>query len=409
MSWTTPADLRAQVQRLWDRGLLLAALAGGEPPFPRRLTLKGPTSVELADRFVEARSWIGRIRDEAKFYRVVWRRVNHRILGSNEMPAEIWIDSLENGLGLIGRRRDGERFTALVALTRERQPELLTWLAKRPLRGLELGDDWPRLLDIVAWLQCHPRPGVYLRQVDIPGVHSKFIEDHRWVLGELFELVLAPEAIEITVGGVSGFCRRYGFCDKPLRLRFRILDPKLALLPTGTDQDITVTQTAFARLDLPVSRVFITENEINFLAFPQATQSMVVFGAGYGFEILAEADWLRAREIHYWGDLDTHGFAILDQLRGHLPRAASFLMDQETLLAHRPLWETEPHPETRDLPRLTDEERKVYDELRQNRWGAGVRLEQEKIGFTWLLEALGKLPLPVQESIVGLQSNDNLP
>ena len=27
MKWTAPADLRAQVRRLWDRGLLLASLA----------------------------------------------------------------------------------------------------------------------------------------------------------------------------------------------------------------------------------------------------------------------------------------------------------------------------------------------------------------------------------------------
>ena len=32
MNWTTPADLRAQVQRWWDRGdLLRAAATGGEP------------------------------------------------------------------------------------------------------------------------------------------------------------------------------------------------------------------------------------------------------------------------------------------------------------------------------------------------------------------------------------------
>ncbi|ANA40312.1 hypothetical protein A2G06_08400 [Geobacter anodireducens] len=391
MTWTTPVDLRAQVQRLWDRGSLLAGLAGGEELFPRRLNLKGPTSRELAERFSEVRDWIARLDGEAKHYRVAWRSVNHRILGENRVPDEVWIDSLDDALGLIGRRRDAERFAAQVSLTRERRSELMAWLARRPLRALELAEDWARLLDIVVWLQNHPRPGIYLRQVDIPGVHSKFIEGHRAVLAELLDLVLEPDVIDTTAGGVGGFCRRYGFRDKPLRLRFRILDPSLALLSTGTDQDLAVTHDTFASLDLPVKRVFITENEINFLAFPPASLSLVLFGAGYGFETLAEAGWLREREIHYWGDLDTHGFAILDQLRAHFPRTASFLMDRETVLAHRPHWGSELQPETRDLLRLTHEENALYDDLRRNRLGDRVRLEQEKIGFDWVVEALKKL------------------
>ena len=60
---------------------------------------------------------------------------------------------------------------------------------------------------------------------------------------------------------------------------------------------------------------------------------MVIFGAGYGFEMLNHARWLASRRIHYWGDIDTHGFAILDQLRRRFEHVESFLMDRETLLA----------------------------------------------------------------------------
>jgi hypothetical protein len=391
MTWTTPADLRAQVQKLWERGSLLASLAGGVALFPRRLSLKGPTSRELAERFSEVRNWIAQLDGEAKHYRVAWQSLNHRILGENRVPGEVWVDSLDDALRLIGRRRDAERFAVQVSLTRERRPELIAWLARRPLRALELADDWDRLLDIVAWIQNHSRPGIYLRQVDIPGVHSKFIEGHRAVLAELLDLALAPDVIDTTAGGVGGFCRRYGFRERPVRLRFRVLDPSLAVLPTGTDQDLAVTHDTFASLDLPVKRVFITENEINFLAFPPVSLSLVLFGAGYGFETLSEADWLRDREIYYWGDLDTHGFAILDQLRAHFSRAASFLMDRETLLAHRPQWGSEPQPETRDLVRLTCQENALYDDLRRNRLGDRIRLEQEKIGFDWVVKALRNL------------------
>ncbi|TFG39549.1 MAG: hypothetical protein E4H48_08885 [Syntrophobacterales bacterium] len=389
MNWTTPADLRAQVQKLWDRGLLLAALSGGETIFPRRLTLEGPGSKELSERFAEVRDWIAQLAGLAGPYRIAWRSVNHRVLGANQIPAEIWIDSLEDALGLLGKRRAAEKFTALVALTRERQPELIPWLTKRPLRSLELADDWSRLLDIVAWLQKHPRPGIYLRQIDLPGVHSKFIEGQRGVLGELFDLVLPLQDIDATTTGVSGFCRRYGFQDKPLRVRFRSLDPKHALLPTNTDQDIMLTQETFAQLKLPVTKVFITENEVNFLAFPPMADGLVIFGAGYGFQNLSAVHWLQDLAILYWGDIDTHGFAILDQLRAHHPHAQSFLMDRQTLLQHRPQWTVEPQPTLRDLPRLSPEESTLYDELRWLRLSdQPVRLEQERISFGFVCRAV---------------------
>jgi hypothetical protein len=391
MNWTTPAELKAQVQKLWDRGLILSSLIGGESVFPRRLTLKGPDSRELSDSFTEVRDWITRLSSAAKQYRIVWRSVNHRILGANELPAEIWIDTLDDALGLIGKRQETRQFADMLKLTRNWQPALLPWLGKRPLRALELAEEWPRILSIVAWGLKHPRPGIYLRQIDLPGVHSKFIETHRGVLGELFDLVLPPEEIDAAATGAIGFCRRFGFQDKPLRVRFRILDPKLALLSTESDQDITVTQETFARLELPVTRVFITENEINFLAFPDVPEAMVIFGAGYGFENLAAVEWLRDHIIHYWGDIDTHGFAILNQLRAFFPQAASLLMDSETLMEHQTLWGVEPSPETCALTRLTAEESALYRQLGRNELGSHIRLEQEKIGFEWLVEALKKL------------------
>ncbi len=391
MKWTSPADIRAQVQKLWDRGRILASLAGGKPVFPGKMTLKRPSSKELADRFAEVRDWIAVLRDAAGPYRIVWRRVNHRILGTNDLPAEIWIDTLDDALALIGKRRAAAHFANLVETTGERLPEAVPWLAKRPLDALELAGEWPLLLDIAVWLREHPRPGIYLRRIDLPGVHTKLIEKRRKVLAELFDLVLPDSAIDHAYTGVGGFNRRYGFRDKPARIRFRLLDPEIRLLPTDSGRDITVTAAAFAGLDVPVSRVFITENEINFLAFPDVPEALVLFGAGYGFSHLASASWLQTKKIYYWGDIDTHGFAILNQLRKFFPHAVSFLMDQQTLLDHRQLWGREARPETASLTRLHDAERAVYDRLRQDHWGERVRLEQERIGYAALARALQRL------------------
>lgn len=209
------------------------------------------------------------------------------------------------------------------------------------------------------------------------------------MLAALLDLALPAEAIDAEVGGITGFGRRYGFRDKPGLVRLRMLDAARPLLAGAAEQDLSVTAATFARLDPPARRVFVTENEINFLAFPPLPDAMVIFGAGYGFEALGTAGWLGRRELCYWGDIDTHGFAILDQLRARFPAARSLLMDRDTLLAHREHWTEELTPALRDLPHLTAEERSLYEELRDDRLGRGVRLEQEKIGFEWLRGALG--------------------
>jgi len=175
MSWTTPADLKAQVARLWERGELLRPLVTAVTDFPRRLTLKGPSSTDLSERFEAVRSWSGEIA-AVPHVRIEWREVRHRVQGRQRLPAEVWVDSLEDACALLSRRRDMARLAEMVEVTRDAVPELMPWLARRPLQAIELTDRWPRLLAVVCWLREHPRPAIYLRQVDVPGVDSKFIE-----------------------------------------------------------------------------------------------------------------------------------------------------------------------------------------------------------------------------------------
>lgn len=380
-AWTTPAELRAQLMRRWDKGELLAEIVAPGDLFPLRLSLRGPTSSDLSERFDEVRTWAAGLQ-QSPGCRLVMREVRHRVIGQNSLPGEAWVDTPDDALRLVGKARDARAFQALLAITLRQQPTLLHWLQRQPLRALALAELWSQLLDVVAWLQAHPRPDIYLRQVDLPGVHSKFIESQRGVLSELLDLTLPADAIDTMASGAAQFARRYGFRDKPLRVRLRFLDPEHSAWVSGADADYTISQQAFARLAPDVRHVFITENEINFLAFPPAAGSLVVFGAGYGFEAIARAAWLQQCGLHYWGDIDTHGFAILDQLRAQFPHAQSFLMDHDTLLVHQAQWTLEPQPTQRDLPRLNEAERRVYDDLRWRRLrDEPLRLEQERINF----------------------------
>ena len=238
-AWTTAADLRAQVQRCWDKGELLAELATPTDLFPLRLSLRAPASSDLSERFDEVRAWAAGLHQSAGC-RLVMREVRHRVIGQNSLPGEAWVDTLDDALRLVGKARDARVYRALLAVTLQRQPALLPWLQRQPLRALALAEVWPQLLDVVAWLQAHPRPGIYLRQVDLPGIHSKFIEAQRGVLCELLDLALPADAIDTMASGAAQFARRYGFRDKPPRVRLRFLDPNHAAWVPGTDADYTV-------------------------------------------------------------------------------------------------------------------------------------------------------------------------
>jgi hypothetical protein len=370
--WTSLADIRAQLRRHWDRGAVLAEVAGSPSMFPYRVRLSRPTTADLSARFDDVRAWVRGLHGIAGV-RIVSSVRGTRSIGRNEVPGEVWVDDLGSAAALLGETAAVRRFGQLVELTVQREPDLVRWLAAHPIEALAVADGWPRLLTVVDWIRTHPRPGIYVRQVDIAGVDTKFIERHARILTGLLDTVLPTDTI---VADEARFEARYGFRTAPATVRLRALDPALAVVAGAGDRPATVTVHDFARLT-GVERLFITENHVNFLAFPLAARSIVVFGEGFDVAKVAAAPWVAHVPVHYWGDIDTHGFAILDLLRSTLPHVRSLLMDHATLHAHESQWGVEPVQVRRDLANLTRAERDLYDDLRDNRIRANLRLEQE--------------------------------
>lgn len=386
--WSTPLTLRARLQQWWDSGRLLAERVRGIDSYPLELPLRVPSVSELGAQFDAARSWIRQLEAGSRAatgygYDIVMREINHRQLGRNSVPEKVVIPSADDAFRWLGRGADVHRFDQLARITMAAFPPLLDWIARRPLVLLERAGEWERVLACLHWFVQHPRAQLYVRQLDIPGVDSKFIESRKALLAELLDLVLPLDAIVPEASGVRQFELRYGLRAKPATIRFRMLDPLLAI-DGLTDMSVPVEQ--FAALRCAAAQVFVTENEINGLAFPAADRAMVVFGGGYAVERLGEIAWLREREVLYWGDIDTHGFAILDRLRAGLPHVRSLMMDSATLHAHARLWGQEDADKrfTGTLTRLSEPEAALFSELRGDAFGPRVRLEQERIAYGWV-------------------------
>jgi hypothetical protein len=217
--WTTPADVVHKLRRRWDRGEFLSRFASGAPWEPLAIGLRGPNVREAAERFDEVRAWVAQWR-RAKYLRVGTRSVGGRVFGANELPGQAWVDSYEQLWSLLGVPAVVRTFAGLLDATKPRAPAIAEWMVEKPMEALRHAEDWARLVDTVLWIDAHAHPGMYLRQVDVPGVDTKFIERHRAILSTLLDRQLPDEKIERT-RPPSDFAGRYRFRGKPRVQRTR--------------------------------------------------------------------------------------------------------------------------------------------------------------------------------------------
>lgn len=381
MSWTSPADVVGKLRGRYDRGEFLRAHASGMPWEPMPVSLRGPSVRDHADRYSEVQAWCTLWRDRARGLRVEMATVGGRVVGANEVPRRAWVDSPDQLWTLLGVTGDVRRFTALLEETKGRAPLIAGWMADKPLEVLRNADAWTLLVDTVLWIEAHADQQMYLRQVDVPGVDTKFIERHRKNIAALLDRQLSDDRIDATCPP-SDFVGRYRFRGKPAYVRFRRLSA------TADFTELSVRVDELAARPLRERTVFVVENEVTYLAFPPVPDAVVIFGAGYALPRLEPLRWLADRDVIYWGDIDTHGFAILDRLRRSFGHARSMLMDRATLLAHEGQWVTEPSPTEAHLPLLRPEEANLYTDLIEDTLGRAVRLEQERIAFSAIRRAV---------------------
>lgn len=395
--WTTRRDVVQVLEKRWHRGEFLTALAQGLPVVPQSVPLRGPGAREVADRFGEVQDWVRRWEDGAAGLRLEYGTVGGRLIGANRLPVRTWVDDEALLWRTLGVGADVQAFRQLLAHTRLKYPELEPWVHRNPQAALAETAVWERLLAVVRWIVDCGGPEVYLRQIDVPGVDTKFVESRRRVLAELLDAVLPADRVNDAAPRGS-FAERYRLAAKPAYLRCRCLDarplldtrPLLGARPVGPTE-LTFRVDELAQIVLPGQKVIIVENEITFLALPAASDTLAILGGGYGVTRLAPVPWLQEREVHYWGDLDTHGFAILDRLRAFLPAARSLLMDRSTLEGHREHWGRESSPVNARLERLSEPEQALYADLVEDRYAPAVRLEQERIRFGLVRAAVDSL------------------
>lgn len=350
----------------------------GEGEWPLSMPLGVPRNEQqVLDHLAEVRRWQANWQGAAGDFEIVWEPRKWRQVGTQNLPVQIRFASPEAVVDYIG---DGEAWRRAKRRYREvtsHWPVLAGILPSDfPVLSEWSDDEFSRLISLLQWFDSHPDSGLYIRQVPIAGMDSKWLESHRGIVQILLRTIRDQS-------GCNDFYALTGLRPLPTSMRMRILDPGLRSCFDGIG-DVTAPIDHLADIAAPIHTVFIVENLQTGLAFEDFKGAVVIMGQGYAVEPYSCLPWLAHCRCFYWGDLDTHGFAILDKLRKHVPHVNSLLMDEKTLLAFRNLWGDEEKPcAVKSHSRLDENEIEVYRKLKQHYWGPRVRLEQERIPWDY--------------------------
>ena len=362
------------------------AWLAGEGTWPLQISLGTPTEKDATEDTSSVRAWVASW--------AAWKNVgevSHEVrkwarLGAQELPVALTVSNAQDVATLVGQAprwtRAQERYTQM----------LLKWpklgdggaLAARFNVLADYSElDFSRLIAMLDWLVQNPASNVYLRQLPVEGLDTKWAEQRISLITGLLKDIKQARSD----GNFYEIC---GLMRPPHRIRIRLLCPELRKLVGGL-HDFEAPIEEIAALGINPIAAVIVENLDTGMALPDIAGTVGIMKLGNAVSALSTVAWLQGINAIYWGDIDTHGFAILDRARAALPLLRSVLMDEATTLGYQHLWGSEPAQTSNvALGHLNDHELTVYTGLKANTWGQKVRLEQERLPWGFCIAAILK-------------------
>ncbi|KAF2415705.1 Wadjet anti-phage system protein JetD domain-containing protein [Microbacterium sp. B35-30] len=391
-----PADaakaLARHLEHSWAERIYAELVGEAERPFAVSLRpgISGSASVERVGipAWHEWRTaWRNAGLTDLKGVRLEESRIN--VAGRTTVePRRLHIDSLAAGIRALAHfaasplEEDVDRARKVGARLRDTGAILTPGTLRTVCR---LSDaDVDVAVDVAAWLREHEDlSGWTSRQLPVPGMHTKWLSGHRQLIAALVDRDPAVETRpRLSV------------------IHFTYVDPDY-LATGGRRHDAWTTGDSHELAYLP-RNVLIVENRDCRLWFPGLADTVVVEGGGMAAAVLLGGiDWITGARIVYWGDIDSDGFAILDNLRSEMsPRGVSvesILMDEATRVRYVHLGVDRDRtgkllqPSTARLANLTPEEADCYAAIATSGPAATRRIEQERIDLADARRALCRL------------------
>jgi hypothetical protein len=359
----TPEQIRQQaLNRFPD---VVHASLNGQVSFPWEVRFgRADTSETLGNLRRQIEALLEGSREKVGFgYQVALVSRRLRLHDEQLMPDRVWFETQVDYLRFINQEMQLRSIEREFAALAENAPEAAQWLRERSRtyfrRVTEAGG---RALGLaVHALHSNPQPKCFAREIPLPDVSGKFIEDRVRLIAEILQGIKSPAWRE-----ADNPHAQLGLRTAPRMLRTMVLD--------GGRLDYGVNETRFA-VPAAISRLLVVENLRSFMTLPDIPGTLAVFGEGRAAEALHRIAPSVTVPLYYWGDMDPHGYSILNALRADYPAAKSVLMDYPAFKRYSSLLAKCSVPVNSEFERLTEDEKLAAGETCRIQKG----IEQEKI------------------------------
>jgi len=357
----------------------LQSIATGENFFPREINFGRPPPATAFETLKEAFAAL-RAGEANLGYRVLWEERQTARWGRQIFPTRVWFETEEEFVLASGCGSLASALRSNLKLTERQCPRLLPWARGRALRVAEAGNDWPGILEVASYFLAHPRPCLYPRQLPL-SLPTKFIDQHHDLLRPVLDFLLEDQ-IDPAARTFNG---RFYLLEDETQIRMRFLDEEFMKRRGFPVRDLSQPLSQFNRYDPCADIVFVIENKMCFLTFPDISGGLAIFGGGKAATLLHQTAWLAKCRFVYWGDMDDTGFNILSEMRIRHPHVESLLMDERARQAHQSLAHGGKLDSSRPLSlALTEQEAMAWNHVRL----LGQMIEQEQIPLDAVAAAL---------------------
>ena len=376
------SDIRKKADKLYSSGKIFHDYIQKSELFPYTIKLKTLKASECIANISALNKEIETLQKSG--LNLIYKVYKFTTIGEQKLPHYILFETRESLLKYIGKYQEFREYERLYKHSTQLYPNLTNLYDERVNLLVQNLDKIERILHIISFFEQNPKPNVYIRELSIVGVDTKFIQQNRLVVDAFLESCLDKENYsDMCVSKNGDFEMKYFLKSPEALIRFRILDEVLYIQNLS---DLTLTCSEFENLNIACSKVYIVENKITTLSFPLIKGAIVIFGQGYGVGALKNISWLKDKKIYYWGDIDVDGLAILSQIRGYYPQIESILMTVEVLEKYKGLAIKSEPKHLKRLENLTHNELDLYEKFSDDYYGKEFRLEQEKIPFNYVIK-----------------------
>ena len=362
----------------WDNFNRLQKRLVGDIAFPIRISLKPPTEEQAISDLDHFRIFVHGWRDFSSPSMIEWEEKNYRTLKNQNVPKALIISNIDEFYSYIGEEavNRSRMWASNMRPLLEFNNNFYLVLIKH-LRTIEVlsPNTIGMIINTLPQLRKNMGHGKYLREIPLLGVDTKFIETHESFIVDLLNAIHQNQIS-------SGLLEWLGCNELPsgwLTIKPLCQHVRERL---GGYSLLQLTSSELRSSELPADNILVVENLQSGLGLTNLPSTAAIIGGGKNISWM-NAEWLASKNVAYWGDIDTWGFAILNDARAVSPNLCSLMMDESTLFKFRDRAVNETKQYDGVLQNLTDLELELFNNLKGLKYHQ-MRLEQERLPFEYI-------------------------